>query len=177
MRLKDRWPLYAMFLAFAYAGFALLLFAFQAYLAFWMKETLEAAPLPPFGGHRLRSLTGLAALTAPHNILLLVSGLISLYAGLTIWQLTRRRELTQARKETLTAFLLPAENQVLELLKDSGGMAQSKLVSESGLTKVQVHRIVKKLESKGILTKHRYGLTNKLVLTKPYDDSPHAEAK
>lgn len=177
MRLQNKWPFYAMLLAFAYAGFALLLFGFQAYLAFWAKEALEAAPLPPFGGHRLRSLTGLAALTAPHNILLLVSGLISLYAGLALWHLTRKRELTQARKETLTAFLLPAENQVLELLRDSGGMTQSKLVSESGFTKVQVHRIVKKLESKGVLTKHRYGLTNKLMLAKSYDDTSHAEAK
>ena len=40
-----------------------------------------------------------------------------------------------------------------------------------------MRRIVKKLESKGVLTKHRYGLTNKLMLAQPYDDVRHPEAK
>jgi uncharacterized membrane protein len=62
-------------------------------------------------------------------------------------------------------LLLPNEMLVYNLLTNSNnGLTQSKLTLECGLSKVQVHRIVKKLEDKGLIEKHKYGATNKLFL-------------
>jgi len=33
---------------------------------------------------------------------------------------------------------------------------------------VQVHRAIKRLEAKGVLEKHDYGLTNKIILKKEF---------
>jgi len=43
---------------------------------------------------------------------------------------------------------------------------QSRLAKETGLGKVQVHRAIKRLEAKGLIEKHDYGLTNKILLKK-----------
>ena len=160
-----------MLLAFAYGGFALIAFLAQVYLAFWVGQNVE---VPGWSGRRPGPpLTGMALVTAPHNVLLLAGGLISLFAGYSIWQLTRRNEVHKARHTVMNALLLPNEGRIIELLKASAdGLTQSKLVAESGLSKVQVHRVVKKLESKGILSKHKYGLTNKLMLAKDYAEPP-----
>ncbi|MFH1586999.1 MAG: MarR family transcriptional regulator, partial [Candidatus Diapherotrites archaeon] len=62
---------------------------------------------------------------------------------------------------------LPDEKALIETLKKFNyELTQSQLTKESGLTKVQVHRAVKKLEDKGVLEKHDYGLTNKIILKK-----------
>ena len=62
-------------------------------------------------------------------------------------------------------LLLPNEMKIYNLLTHSNsGLTQSKITLESGLSKVQVHRVIKKLEDKGLIEKHKYGATNKLFL-------------
>ncbi len=162
---------YIMVLAFAYGGFSLIFFLSQVYLALWAGQNIDIPNA--FERPERHRLMGMAVVTAPHNIILLAGGIISLLAGYAIWSLTRKKEVHAARHGVMTALLLPTEARIIELLKASDdGLAQSKLVAESGYSKVQVHRIVKKLESKGIITKHKYGLTNKLMLAKEYADQP-----
>ncbi|MBI3035785.1 MarR family transcriptional regulator [Candidatus Woesearchaeota archaeon] len=57
-----------------------------------------------------------------------------------------------------------------ELEKNNGALTQSELVRNTGLSKVKVHRIVKRLESLGIVKKYPYGVTNKIKLEKILDD-------
>ena len=62
---------------------------------------------------------------------------------------------------------MPDEKKIIDVLKASSfESTQSKIVRETGLSKVQAHRAIKRLESKGVLEKHDYGLTNKIILKK-----------
>ncbi len=57
------------------------------------------------------------------------------------------------------------EKRVYELLKfKDGSMYQSDLVKEVGWSKVQVTRVLDKLEGKGILERKRRGMTNIVIL-------------
>lgn len=49
---------------------------------------------------------------------------------------------------------------------NNGELTQSDLVRKTKLSKVKVHRIVKRLESLGIVSKYPYGITNKIKLEK-----------
>jgi uncharacterized membrane protein len=97
----------------------------------------------------------------------IAAAFISILAGLSIWQITRVRELKKLKQETTDNLLLPDEKTIIHFLKENGfESTQSRLVKETGLSKVQVHRILSRLEAKGVLEKHKYGLTNKIVLKK-----------
>ena len=50
------------------------------------------------------------------------------------------------------------------LLGENGEMLQNRLVSKTGLSKVSVTRALTKLETKSLIIKERYGLTNKIKL-------------
>ncbi len=100
---------------------------------------------------------------------LLASGIISIIAGLTIWGLTRTKERQAIREDVAENLLLPDEKRVINALKKAGyELTQKRLSAESGLSRVQVHRVVKKLEAKGLLEKHDYGMTNKIVLKREF---------
>lgn len=97
------------------------------------------------------------------------SGILSIAAGATIFGLTREKEVRAVKRDMANNLLMPDERKVMETLAKSGyEIMQSKVSKESGLSKVQVHRAVKRLESRGVLRKHRYGLTNKVILEKEF---------
>jgi hypothetical protein len=111
----------------------------------------------------------LAIVLSPAAMFLLIGGLISISAGLTISSLTRQKEIKAIKKEVASNMLLPDEKAIVEVLKNSNfESTQAKLARETGLNKVQVHRAIKRLESKGVLEKHDYGLTNKIILKKEF---------
>lgn len=174
-----------MILCFLYSGFALLACLFLIYTAFWLPDISHSfVSERPFDqslftdGNVLvpnRSVvvgfrsapTPLNIITSPFFVLILVSGIISLLAGLAIMKLTREKEINSIKKQTTDNLLLPDEKIVIDILKESGfELTQSKLAKESGLGKVQIHRTIRRLESKGVLEKHKYGLTNKIILKK-----------
>ena len=67
--------------------------------------------------------------------------------------------------------LLPDEKKLIKVLqKHDGAMTQKDLVRESGLSKVKVSRVLKKLETKKIITKYEFGMTNRIMLEKKLDD-------
>lgn len=168
-----------MLLCFIYGGFSLILFLFQVYSFFWLAE-MNGPDFTPsqfdanrFDANRALGRAGgfnrnpFSLLTSPMNISYLFGGLISIIAGLTILHLIREKEIKKVKEQTANNLLLPEEIKVIEALKNAGyELTQSKLVRETGLSKVQVHRAVKKLEAKGVLKKHGYGLTNKIILDK-----------
>jgi uncharacterized membrane protein len=60
-------------------------------------------------------------------------------------------------------LLKPDERKVFLALHNSKGeMLQNALVRKSGLSKVKVTRILSRLEKKGLITRTRHGLTNKV---------------
>ncbi|MCS4542242.1 MAG: hypothetical protein HY929_08025 [Euryarchaeota archaeon] len=72
-------------------------------------------------------------------------------------------------KEFVLSLLDGDEKKIFQKIVESGGeVLQKDLVLETGFSKVQVTRLLDKLEEKGLIIKKRYGLTNKVVLSKNY---------
>ncbi|MEK6959293.1 MAG: hypothetical protein AABW59_04585 [archaeon] len=177
-----------MWLCILYGGFAIILFAFDLYSAIWLGSSFltstqttdkfdqNIVPMNdsnfPRDMNRVRPEgNGFAipfrGVGSPASIMVLFSGLLSLAAGFTIWGLVRTHEIKKIKQETAEYLLLPDEKKIIEALKRNDySLTQSKIVYESGLNKVQVHRVIKRLEAKGLLEKHDYGVTNKIVLKK-----------
>ncbi|MFH1972110.1 MAG: winged helix-turn-helix transcriptional regulator [archaeon] len=66
-------------------------------------------------------------------------------------------------------MLLPEEIKIVNVLEENDkSMTQNDLVRDSGMSKVKVHRIIKRLESKKVITKHNYGMTNRIKLEKSF---------
>lgn len=93
--------------------------------------------------------------------------LISILAGLSLISILRYKESKELKKEVIDSMVMPDEKIVIkELEKNNGALTQSEIVKNTGLSKVKVHRIIKRLESLGIVKKHPYGVTNKIKLEK-----------
>jgi len=68
-------------------------------------------------------------------------------------------------------MLTPEEKVVIKLLKENDGeLTQSELVTRTKLSKVKVHRVIKRLESLNVVSKYPYGVTNKIKLEKLTDE-------
>jgi len=170
-----------MILCFLYGGFAIIMSLFLIYVAIWAPDPVSEflnngdsdlnfihkgnGPRDPLG---IRAgFDPIQVITSPLLLVFLGSGIIALLAGITIWTLIREKEIKSIKQQTADSLLLPDEKSVIETLKNFDyELTQSKLTKESGLNKVQVHRAIKKLEDKGVIEKHEYGLTNKILLKK-----------
>ena len=89
----------------------------------------------------------------------------SLLAGLSLMNLLKKKEHRELSKAIVDTMTTPDEKKVLKALEDSGGeLTQSELVRQCNLSKVRVHRIVKRLEQHHVVSKYPYGVTNKIKL-------------
>ena len=180
-----------MIICFLYAGFSIILFGSQAYNYFWKTEVVGTPSFEDMNnqnmdvdkfndknrfnknGARMEAMKEMkdpfVFFSSPISLTFLLGGIVALMAGFAIFSLVRKKEIKIIREQTTDNLLLPDEKAVIDALKNSNyEMTQTKIVKETGLNKVQVHRVVKRLESKGLLNKHEYGLTNKIILKKEY---------
>jgi uncharacterized membrane protein len=170
-----------MWLCILYGGFAIIYFLLDLYSIIWRGSTF-------FGGEVRGGFEGgqidanriidrnfatppqfnpLRLIAAPGSIIILISGITSLLAGITIWRITREKEIKKIRQDAADQFLLPDEKLIIEALKRGGyALTQSALAKETGMNKVQVHRAIKRLEDKQIVEKRDFGVTNKILLKK-----------
>ncbi len=185
-------PVAVMILCFLYAGFAFITISFLFYNSivtpnftpdtFFQKgfKDVNAFSGDDFnqnllGSKKLSKANGfnlfnpVRFVSSPSLLIFLISGSIALLAGITIWGTVREKEIRSIKRETSNNLLLPDEKALTEALKKSNyELTQAKLVKETGLSKVQVHRAIKRLEAKGVLEKHGYGLTNKIILKREF---------
>jgi uncharacterized membrane protein len=78
--------------------------------------------------------------------------------------------------DLLIPLLKNDEKQVVHVLINSNGeILQNKLVEKLGHSKVKTTRILFRLEKKKLITKHRFGLTNKVFLIKPENKKDNVE--
>jgi len=100
---------------------------------------------------------------------------ISITAGLSLLSLLRKKERKDLTKGVIDTVTTPEEKLVIRILNENGGeLTQSELVKRAKLSKVKVHRIVKRLESLNIINKYSYGLTNKIKLNDSiFEDNNH----
>ncbi len=84
-----------------------------------------------------------------------------------IIQLIRPKEDKTINEQYLkiTPLLKTDEQKVFsEIINSKGEVLQNKLVAKTGLGKVKITRILANLQRKDLLTKERYGFTNKIKL-------------
>ncbi|MEI7961437.1 MAG: MarR family transcriptional regulator [archaeon] len=176
-----------MWICILFGGFMIILFALDLYTVIWSGSSILSGQNIPRDGNRIINSTNfdlnhpapiprqefnpLRIITSPFSILLLISGIIMLLSGHTIWRITREKEIKKIREDAADQFLLPDEKKVIDALKaHEYSLTQSQLVKNTGMNKVQVHRTIKRLEVKELIEKHEYGLTNKIVLKKEFFD-------
>ena len=69
-------------------------------------------------------------------------------------------------RNAVLKFLNPTEQKVMNVILDNRGeITQAKIVSQTGLQKVKVFRVIERLMAKGILSKEPHGKTNKITLS------------
>lgn len=91
--------------------------------------------------------------------------LITLIAGLYLLQLMKHKDIQVFKKSFIESVTTSEEKIIIqELEKNNNELTQSELVKKSGLSKVKVHRIIKRLERLKIIEKFPYGMTNKIKL-------------
>jgi uncharacterized membrane protein len=97
----------------------------------------------------------------------LFGSLISIVSGLVIHSLLRKKDKREMTKSVMDMVTTPEEKLVIKELEENGGnMTQAELVKKTKLTKVKIHRVIKRLESIGMVSKYSYGMTNKIKLEK-----------
>ena len=171
-----------MMLCFLFGGFAIISYGTQVYSALWEPSLMSSLrgetenfsnfPTPNetnFSGFRERQVIQNPAgiIFSPISVALLLTGIVSIVGGFSIWDLTREKEIKSAKKVLLDSFLMPEEKKVVEEIEKHGGaIKQNELAKNTGFSRVKIHRIIKNLESKNLIVKNEYGMTNKIVLKK-----------
>lgn len=172
-----------MILCFIYGGISLL---------FFLMQIMSVVSPQPFGGppftERLNETLFRGAAEIPNNtthesivqfqgrvtsyfyLVIFVSlfgSVISIIAGLMIHFLLKKKEKKELTKSVIEVMTTPDEKKVIKELEENGGqLTQSELSERTKMSKVKVHRVVKRLESMGIVSKYSYGMTNKIKLEK-----------
>ena len=155
-------------LCLIYGGVALILLVEQSYFIYIRNQFPPGA----FAKNITQSINmglrpNVRAVMALPIIVNFFGALISIFAGLSLISILRYKESRELKKEVIDSMVMPDEKTVIkELENNNGALTQSELVMDTGLSKVKVHRIVKRLESLGIVKKYPYGVTNKIKLEK-----------
>ena len=166
-----------MLLLFLFGGFSVIVYLLSAYTTLWGLEFFPFArerrainnsfPLNRTNETGFLRTSPEAALTSPFSLIILASGIVSFLGAVSLLQLLQEKELKTV-KENLTSMLLTEEEKAIidELKKSGGKMNQNLLVRKTGLSRVKIHRALVRLETRKIVKKYPYGLTNKVVLEK-----------
>ncbi|MFH1445000.1 MAG: winged helix-turn-helix transcriptional regulator [Nanoarchaeota archaeon] len=160
-----------MVVCFAYAGIALLLALISFYMVF---NDGQLFFLQKFLGGRAQPLgdmiaAGISSVSWMMGIFSLMGAVVTFLAGSALMHHEHKPKAKTENKEIPYSMLLPDEKEIIDILKQNDNvMTQSELVNASGLSKVKIHRMIKKLETKKIISKYAYGMTNKVRLEKEF---------
>jgi hypothetical protein len=106
-------------------------------------------------------------------LLLVVSAFLIGAAAIYLFYNSERKQPVDTPKQAIHNYdiILPLlkgdEKKVIVALRESHGeILQNRLVTHLGLSKVKVTRLVSSLEQKRLITKERYGLTNRIKLNR-----------
>jgi len=103
-------------------------------------------------------------MTAPLPLFVLLGGLISIASGVAIRNLTHEKEVKKLKRDLTELYLTDEEKKLLGEIERAGSITQKELTDVTGYSRVKVHRILEKLESRRVVKRVPYGLTNKVVL-------------
>lgn len=96
---------------------------------------------------------------------------IGLFIGTMVYYLLSPRfKANKIEKKSLLKFLEGDERKIFSILLEEKEINQADLVRNSGLSKVKISRILKKLQNRGILEKKSIGKVNMVKLNKEISD-------
>ncbi len=95
-------------------------------------------------------------------------GLFFLLVGFLVFLAVRRWRKGGPSREELMEVLSEDERRVVEILRDRGDMTQAEIRDIGDFSDATMSRIVKGLNSRGIVSKHRMGRTNMIGLNERY---------
>lgn len=114
----------------------------------------------------------LCSCTVPIPLLIPILSSLGIFVGSLVYYLLfpkieEDREKYTRDTLTLIDLLSPEEREIVKTIVESGGkVTQSKISMKIG--KVKTHRILKELESRGVVEKERYGKTNMVKLAEKF---------
>ena len=101
-----------------------------------------------------------------HVQFMVLMGLFGLCSGVVVYSIMnssieKEKKIVQTNAGIIMRFLSPDERLVMELMMDKQGMTtQSEIARLPRMSRLKAHRIVKKLEQRGIVHVEKYGKIN-----------------
>src|SRR3989344_4252533 len=101
-----------------------------------------------------------------HLHFMVIMGLFGVLSGLIMYNilsstLEKQRKLVKTNVDILMKFLGSDEKELIRKLIEKGGMTtQSEIAKLQGMSRLKAHRIVKKLEARGIIIVDNHGKIN-----------------
>jgi uncharacterized membrane protein len=164
----------SLILSFIYAGISFLLFVL---FLITLVRGGQTSTLTRFVGK-----VAIQNLKPLLTLMLIVTGLgtlVSLLAGIVILKNSNQQVVAEVevkkeeekKNEVQEELLTEDEKKVVKCLEEHESvMSQKDLAKESKLSKVKVHRILKRLEAKKVISKYEFGMTNRIKLEKKLKD-------
>jgi apolipoprotein N-acyltransferase len=127
-----------------------------AALVFVYALSSEGQPVPWF----------LAPFLEYHIHFMVIMGLFGVFSGLVVYNvlnttLEKQKRLVKTNIDIIMKFLSPEDREIVQLLISKEGMTtQSEIARLPGMSRLKAHRIVKKLEDRGIVHVEKYGKVN-----------------
>ena len=101
-----------------------------------------------------------------HMHFMVIMGLFGVFSGLVMYNLLnstieRQKKVVKTNSDIIMKFLSPEDREVVRLLIGKEGMTtQSEIARLPRMSRLKAHRIVKKLEDRGIVHVEKYGKVN-----------------
>ncbi len=101
-----------------------------------------------------------------HIHFMVVMGLFGVLSGLIVYNLMsstieKQKQAVRTNMDIIMKFLTAEDREVVRLLLEKEGMTtQSEIARLPGMSRLKAHRIVKKLEERGIIHVEKYGKIN-----------------
>ncbi len=101
-----------------------------------------------------------------HVHFMVIMGLFGVFSGLVVYNilnttLEKQKKLVKTNIDIILKFLGAEDREIVSLLISKEGMTtQSEIAKLPGMSRLKAHRIVKKLEDRGIVHVEKYGKIN-----------------
>ena len=105
-----------------------------------------------------------------HIHFMVIMGLFGVFSGVIVYTmlnatLEKQKKLINTNIDIIMKFLSTEDQEILVLLRKKEGMTtQSEIAKLPGMSRLKAHRIVKKLEERGIIHIEKYGKINMIRL-------------
>ena len=101
-----------------------------------------------------------------HMEFMVLMGVFGVFSGLTVFSIMnatieRQKQVVRTNTDIIMKFLTSEDREIVELLLSKQGMTtQSEIARLPGMSRLKAHRVVKKLEDRGIVHVEKYGKIN-----------------